>query len=82
MITEVDRDFTIMTTTFEVCYVDSPHFYKDTVTFNVHWSDGTYSREPMKHIIPGCEFLVEKWIDENCSIVTEKLIAEILKAFN
>ena len=47
--------------------------------FRVHWTDGTCSREPIKNLIPGCKYLIAKWLYDNCAITTEKLNSEILK---
>ena len=66
---------------FEVSYIDQPRFNGNTLTFNVHWVDGTCNREPIKHLIPGSVFLIEQWIEKNGSFVTEKLIKNILNAF-
>ena len=53
---------------FEVSYIDQPRFNGNTLTFNVHWADGSV-------------FLIEQWIEKNGSFVTEKLIKNILNAF-
>ena len=45
---------------FEVSYIDQPRFNGNTLTFNVHWADGTCNREPIKHLIPGSVFLIEQ----------------------
>ena len=64
---------------YEVYNIDCPRFYDDEVSFRVHWTDGTCSREPIKNLIPGCKYLIAKWLYDNCAITTEKLNSEILK---
>lgn len=47
--------------------------------FRVHWTDGSISEDPIKNLIPGCKYLIAKWLYDNCAITTEKLNSEILK---
>ena len=64
---------------FEVKYIDQPHVKGEKISFRVHWMDGSISEEPIKNLIPGCKYLIAKWLYDNCAITTEKLNSEILK---
>ena len=49
---------------FPVDYIDRPRLYGKTVTFLVHWEDGSVTEEEVSNLIPGSVQLVEQYLFE------------------
>ena len=66
---------------FPIDFIERPRLYGNTVTFLVHWSDGSVTEEEVKNLIPGSVFLIEQYLLEYSDYMTDKLREKILAYF-
>ena len=65
---------------YEVVEISKPRINQNmNITFMVKWRNGENKKKKIQNLIPGCNDLIQIWIDNNINYTNARFLKELLK---